>query len=229
MVSRTNIKEKSRVKYSRDYHEYVFKNGKFLGKFDDMYKYSSVKPWHQDETAYRIFSDIDILILKQYKFRSVCEIGCGLGYFTKRLSKELVFKSGKGSKVTGIDISEEAIRKASKLFPKIEFIKGNLIEEKPLKDKTFELVIAKEILWYVTHKLDRFLDNATDMVRGGGLFYVSQSFPEKKNWSGQKIINSPEKLKEILMCYAKPVYYCLEYDWNYHGRPFVHFLGRVRK
>lgn len=217
------------MKYSKDYHDYIFKKEKFLGKFDDMYRYSSVKPWHQDKTAYRIFSDIDILILKQYKFRSVCEIGCGLGYFTERLRKELIFKSGKGNKVTGIDISGEAIHKASKLFPKIEFIKGNLIGKSPLKGKVFELVIAKEILWYVTHKLSRFLDNATDMVKDGGLFYISQSFPEKRNWLGQEIIDGPEKLKKILLRYAKPVYYCLEYDWNYHGRPFVHFLGRVRK
>jgi hypothetical protein len=34
---------------SRDYHDYVFKNGKFIGKFDEMYQYSENIPWNQDQ------------------------------------------------------------------------------------------------------------------------------------------------------------------------------------
>ena len=85
------------MKFSRDYHDYVFKNGKLVGKFDEMYKNSSEIPWHQDETAYRVFSEIDIAILKQYEYESVCEIGCGFGYFTNRLHEELTSTGGAAS------------------------------------------------------------------------------------------------------------------------------------
>ena len=36
---------------SKDYHDYVIKNGSFVGKFEEMYQNSSNIPWHQDDTA----------------------------------------------------------------------------------------------------------------------------------------------------------------------------------
>lgn len=84
------------MSHSTDYHDYVFKDGKLVGKFDEMYKYSREIPWHQDKNAYSVFSNIDIAILKQYKYESICEIGCGLGYFTNRLHKELSNNGGGG-------------------------------------------------------------------------------------------------------------------------------------
>lgn len=84
------------MKHSDDYHDYVFKDGKLVGKFDEMYKYSKEVPWHQDETAYHVFSEIDMAILKQFNYDSVCEIGCGLGFFSARLYNELKTRGGGG-------------------------------------------------------------------------------------------------------------------------------------
>ena len=66
------------MKYPDDYHEYVFKEGKLIGKFEEMYRHTSM-PWHQDETAYRIFSEIDLTILRQRKYEKVLDVGRGLG------------------------------------------------------------------------------------------------------------------------------------------------------
>lgn len=77
------------MKYSEDYHDYVFKNGKLIGKFDEMYRFSREIPWHQDKAAYKVFSDIDIAILKQHTHDTILDIGCGIGYFTNRLYQEL--------------------------------------------------------------------------------------------------------------------------------------------
>ncbi|MCK9376428.1 MAG: hypothetical protein M0P73_09770 [Syntrophobacterales bacterium] len=63
-------------KFSNDYHDYVFKNGKFLGNFEGMYRHSTDVPWHQDKTSYSVFSDIDLAILRQYRYNSICEVGC---------------------------------------------------------------------------------------------------------------------------------------------------------
>lgn len=82
------------MKKQIDYHDYVFKDGKLVGKFDEMYKYSAEIPWHQDKTVYSVFSEIDIAILKQYKYESICEIGCGLGYFSNRLYSEISSNGG---------------------------------------------------------------------------------------------------------------------------------------
>ena len=217
------------MSHSADYHDYVFKDGHFVGKFEDMYRNSSDIPWHQDKLAYLIFSEIDIAILKQFKYDSICEIGCGLGYFTNRLKKELSSSSGENPDVTGIDISLTAVRKANKMFPEIRFIQGDLLDKVPLSDEHYDLVVIKNVLWYVSQNLSTFLQNVVDMVKSGGFLFVSQSFPETKEWVGQGVVDSPETLKEILSKYSDPVYICVEIDWNFNKRPVVHFLGKVKR
>lgn len=215
------------MKHSTDYHDYVFKDGKIIGKFDDMYKYSKATPWRQDEAIYDIFSDIDMSILKQFKYSSVCDVGCGLGYFSDRLSRELESgERGFRPKVVGIDISKIAVERARKMFPKIRFITGNLIKERPLGKERFELVVIKDILWYVSHGLSRFFSNVTDMIEDGGFLFVSQSFPELDTWVGQDIIDCPETLKRVVEKHVEPVHFCVEWDWRYNARPLVHFLGK---
>lgn len=217
------------MKHSTDYHDYVFKDNKCIGKFEEMYKYSSEIPWHQDKTAYLVFSDLDIAILKQLRYGSICEVGCGYGYFTNRLYRELSSKKGR-PEVTGIDVSSAAIKKAKDIFPEIRFVKGNLIKERPLKGEHFELVLIKDILWYNCHKLQRFMHNLTDMIKDGGYLYVSNSFPDNnKKWVGMKVIDKPEILKKILMQYTKPIHYCLDFHDPLYKNGHVHFLGKKIK
>lgn len=218
------------MKRKADYHDYVFKKSKLIGRFEDMYKYSKVVPWHQDETINAIFSNIDIEILKQFNYDTICEIGCGLGYFSNRLYMEL--KKAKDKKrpcVTGIDISQSALDKAKRLFPEINFMAGDMLRGIPEVNGCFDLVVVKEVLWYVCHKLDLFLKNVLAAVKKGGFVYISQSFPESKEWVGREIVDSPQTLYRVLTNKLKPVYYCVEYDARYHHRPLVHFLGKPRE
>ncbi len=216
------------MKHSADYHDYVFKNGKRVHKFDEMYRYSRDVPWHQDTTAFAVFSEIDLAILKQYRYRTICDVGSGLGYFADRLHSELVNDEGMPPAVTGIDISPTAVRKARRLFPGVRFVAADLTRTQPLPKERFDLVVVKEVLWYVCHRLAAFLGHAGAMVNDGGFLYISQSFPESAPWVGQDVIGSPERLLEICSRYAECVHHVVERDSNYSGRPLVHFLGIVR-
>mgnify|MGYP001242404944 CR=1 FL=1 len=183
--------------HSTDYHDYVFKDGCLVGKFEDMYKYSSEVPWYQDKEAYAASSDIDIAILKQFKYDSICEIGCGLGYFTDRLYNELSYSRGT-PKVTGIDVSQTAVKKAKVLFPQIRFIKSNLLIERPMSDGCFDLVVIKDVLWYVCHDLDQFYKNVIDMIMSKCMIYISQSFPVlEKPFVGKDVFPNPQALLTI--------------------------------
>ena len=77
------------MKKSADYHDYIIKDGRFIGEFEAMYQDSSDIPWHQDKTAYEFYVEIDLALIKRFnqlhKFTSICDIGCGLGYITERL------------------------------------------------------------------------------------------------------------------------------------------------
>ena len=152
--------------------------------------------------------------------------------------------------VTGIDVSQTSIEKASKQFPWIRFIVGDLTKGNPFRPSTmsneqsatnhdlsplslepsacsFDLVVIKEVLWYVCHNLKQFMQNVISMIKKDGFLYVSQSFPESDKWVGQDVIDSPERLKEIMLRHLKPVHICTEVDWNYNGRPLIHFLGKM--
>lgn len=240
------------MKYSTDYHDYVFKDGKLIGKFEEMYRFSSEIPWHQDKTAYDVFSDIDIAILRQHKYESICEIGCGLGYFSNRLHTEL--DSGGRPLVTGVDISQIAVEKARRKFPEISFIVGDLTKEPPFTHKPlamsdellsinhepsatshellpmshqpFNLVVIKEVLWYVCHNLEHFIKNVLSMIKEDGFLYVSQSFLESDNWVGKDVIDSPERLKELLSQYVEPIHWCIEWNIDKYKNGHLHYLGR---
>ncbi len=216
------------MNHSSDYHDYVFKDGRRVCRFDDMYRNSSEIPWHQDKTAYYVFSEIDIAVLKQFEYRTVCEIGCGLGYFSERLRNELAGPGGCRPDVTGVDISATAVEQAGLSFPGIRFTEGNLLRSRPLAREWFDLVVVKEVLWYVCKDLHGFLNNAVDMAGEGGFLYVSQSFPESSTWIGQDVIDGPGQLKEHLLKYTSPVHMCIEWDWSHNGRPLVHYLGRKK-
>lgn len=35
--------------FSKNYHDYVFRDGELVGEFEAMYRHSEDVPWHQDE------------------------------------------------------------------------------------------------------------------------------------------------------------------------------------
>jgi SAM-dependent methyltransferase len=95
----------------KDYHDYVIRDGKFIGKFDEMYK-ECKNPWNQldEKNIYSFSRTNSIKILKDLGIKSVVEFGCGLGGFTNRIYNELQIR------VTGVDVSQEAIKKARSLY-----------------------------------------------------------------------------------------------------------------
>lgn len=219
---------KNKSVYPGDYHRYVFKKGKLLGKFEDMYCHSRDIPWHQDKTAHYVFSEIDIAILKQYTYESICDIGCGLGFFTYRLLTDLSAPDGKRPRVTGIDISPTAVKKASAKFPEIRFLSGDFVKQNILPGEKFSIVVVKDIFWYILDNLPGFMRNALSMIKKDGFLYVSQSFPASGAWVGKDIIDKPDKLLDTLSSYAVPVYRSVEINDKFENNPHLHFLGRLK-
>jgi ubiquinone/menaquinone biosynthesis C-methylase UbiE len=105
------------------YHKYVFdiENRRFVGQFEKMYQAElrdKFDSWHQDDTR-QLQRKIDLLILEQYNFKTIIDIGCGKGTFTHLFKK-------KNNYVLGIDISETAIKIARERYPDIDFLSCNI-------------------------------------------------------------------------------------------------------
>jgi protein-L-isoaspartate O-methyltransferase len=100
-------------KVEKSYHDYVIKDGKFIGKFDDMYLDVN-DPWMQSSQPNKYSRMAGILHLKNNNIKSVLECGCGLGYYADWIFKET------GIVPKSVDISVAAIEKAKILFPKLD-------------------------------------------------------------------------------------------------------------
>ena len=111
-----------------DYHDFVIKDGKFIGKFEEMYR-ACDNPWNQSDDVIQSYQKMACLSsISRIKPNSVLEVGCGLGYYTNFLAKmfpDVQFE--------GMDISETAVKKARVTFPDVKFSYGNIAEMTDLK------------------------------------------------------------------------------------------------
>ena len=111
--------------------------------------------------------------------KKVLDAACGTGYGTKLLSEAT-------TKVTGVDVSQEAVAYASKLYPGIEF--GVMDLNKTFPSEKFDLCISFETIEHL-EKPEVFLKNVADNC-DVFLFSIPISRPSKYHvnvWNKEEI------------------------------------------
>ena len=143
------------------YQDYVIKDGKFVGKFDEMYQNFS-DPWNllkknkldggglgnlNYEIIYNICNQ-----LKHKKKLTTLEIGCGFPQISNQLLKN-------GFKVYVTDISETVIRKSKKKYPKLKNIlfASNFLNFSLYEKLNPDIIILSDITWYILPELKKFI------------------------------------------------------------------------
>ena len=100
---------------SDDYHDYVIKDGRLIGEFEQMYKNSRDIPWHQDRQEDWLEVQVPTMLLKQYgQFDSMVDFGCGLGYFLDTIYR---LCGSNSCNLNGYDIAQTACSKGKEIFP----------------------------------------------------------------------------------------------------------------
>jgi SAM-dependent methyltransferase len=103
----------------------------------------------------------------------VVDVGCGTGSLVRRLAR-------RGAKVIGVDVGEEALRRARAREP----VAGERYEQAgaealPLADGSADMVVFFNSLHHVPgDALDAALAEAARVLRSGGLLYVQEPLPE---------------------------------------------------
>lgn len=90
----------------------------------------------QKQKYQEIFSRVDIRASK-----SIIDIGCGTGSFLGIIHDSII----NGTKMIGIDISLEMIKKAHKKYPEIDFIVADS-DSLPFRDNTFSNIFSITVL-----------------------------------------------------------------------------------
>ncbi len=157
-----------KLDYSIEYilNEYKEKNDDIFDKeFVDLY-----------DIAYHDFFDInrDNKVILKYlnkknKEDTIVTIGgCGVGKICKSW-KDLGYPN-----VKGIDFSKHMLNKAESLYPNIDFIRGNLVDNKILPHKSTHLFIIDERTLNMNHTKDieKIIKNAYDWLYDDGILVV---------------------------------------------------------
>jgi SAM-dependent methyltransferase len=197
---------------SDDYHDYVIKNGRLIGEFDQMYRKSQNVPWHQDEQENWLDVRVAIELLKQYgPFDFISDFGSGYGYFLNQINQNL----GTGNPVLyGYDISKAACAKGSTIFSNIIFQQLDLMavySEEELKEKMTEkrdkaLFMLRGTMWYVFPEINNVVKNISNIVNQGEFFLVSQNFPPlSSSFTGKNIIPNPQAILDLFKNYFEPL------------------------
>lgn len=150
------------------------------------------------------------------------DIGCGLGYFTNRVQPLC-------PSLVGIDVSPTAVRRARELFSEIEFHVADIRSDDFVFGQ-FDLVIAKDLFWYVFPKMETVVVNITQMTNCNGCLFIFQSFPSlSKEFVGKGKIPDPDALLGYFLGSFELQYSCsVQRHFCEDEGPMVMYLLRRR-
>jgi len=185
--------------HSKNYRDYVIKDGKFIGAFEEMYQ-NVEDPWnHGDATATQY--DLALLLLQRHAVCQdggrVLDIGCGKGAFTSRVREILPICS-----ITGVDISSTAIQHANKKHgsKNIEFHTLDIQKDFRTIKTRYDLIIISQMAWYILPRLGEIIQYLTDYVlERKGYLLINQAFykPQEQTY-GKEMISTVEDLLEYV-------------------------------
>ena len=178
---------------SSDYHDYVIKDGKFIGEFEQMYQHVA-DPWRCVEQADAFKNQLLLGAVRHVEgdVKRALDVGCGLGALTNRLHHALPWAEWSAS-----DVSPTAVERASKAYPRIRFFVHDLgrPDALPFGPGLLDLITMAEVMWYVLPHLSVIFGQFHRLLRPGGHFIVLQYFlrPEEQQY-GKEIVASPNDL-----------------------------------
>jgi len=168
---------------SRDYHHYVFREGKLVGEFETMYQRSEGVPWHQDQQGDWVDVRLTVELLRDLgPFDCICDAGCGLGYYLDIMIDRLGAPDCVG---VGFDVSATACQRAEQIFPTFKFQPLDLTEPASAinmpdvlpAERQHRLFIIRGTLWYVYPKLAAVVTRLRSLMGEGDYLLVVQNFP----------------------------------------------------
>lgn len=188
----TVVNNTSEATGPRCYRDYVIADGRFVGRFEEMYR-DVPDPWgctqHVDTLANRILLE---LLREVAPSSVVLDVGCGLGALTAR-----VWETIKPTEMHACDVSATAVRAASRAVPAVEFFEHDLVAAPtlPLAPGSVDVIVMAEVVWYILPVLSAVLQGFAALLAPRGALVLKQAFyPPGQQRYGNHIVAAPEDL-----------------------------------
>lgn len=104
----------------------------------------------------------------------ILDFGCGRGWLTSILNIL--------GPTSGIDLSDNAVDNAKKLYPTVNYVSGNVLEY-PFEKGSFDIVVSQEVIEHIDDQ-KRYLEVAADCLKKDG--YLILTTPNAFNLSRWK-------------------------------------------
>ena len=133
-----------RMSLSGDYHDYVIKDGRFVGRFEEMYR-ACDNPWPETEEDLNAMpcSVRTVQLIAANKPARVLSVGSGKGLHLNWLAKACPKTT-----FTGCEVSSTAVQESLKRYPHIPVTQ---LDAKDFAGRRwdFDLVLFREVVWYI--------------------------------------------------------------------------------
>ena len=121
--------------------------------------------------------------------------------------------------MTGIDISENAINKATDMFPGIKFIcKNILIDDITEMVGSFDFIYLKDILWYISDNAYPFFGKVASLLKPNGRIYFMQSIPSSFDYVGSDKFPTPDSIQTLMTNYFETRYASITHESKLIGK-----------
>ena len=182
------------------YQDFVIKDGKFVGKFEEMYKKFS-DPWNLLKNNYDsqnlnyqiIYNYCDqVKKIRKKKILTTLEIGCGYPQISNNLSN-IGFDS------FGTDISKTVIAKSKKKYPKLKkkLFKSHFDNHELYKKINPDIIILSDITWYILPQLKNFLKWFKKIKKKTYLIHSLAIYGQKKQKYGNNYFYDANTIKKF--------------------------------
>lgn len=163
---------------SKDYHDYVIKDGKFIGEFEQMYQ-NVDNPWPETKGdmdnnkaslhAKRFFQNLNIT--------SALSLGGGTGdHLAWFLQQNDLCNS------CNVEISSTACKISRDKYPSLKVENKSILSYlENAKLEQFDLIIMREIIWYILSDIDMIYQNLK-LNFPGKYILVELTFPEDQKY-----------------------------------------------
>jgi SAM-dependent methyltransferase len=176
---------------STNYHDYVIKDGQFIGEFEQMYQHVD-DPWGCVSKSASLYNDLLLALVKHVtpERARILEAGCGLGALAARIQETVP-----SAQVMACDVSATAIDKARGRYPGIEFFVQDLaaLSSTPITAGSLDVVTLSQVLWCVLPQMRDVLREFHRLLAPKGVLVVLQQFYDEATQKyGRGIVEAPD-------------------------------------